>query len=214
MKLSELKKDQKVTIRCKYKTLLVDMNAQVADVRGEVVLLHLIRHEGQVVDFSSPNVQIITIYEDGLDMPRAWTNCKIQRRTVSGREYHALAAPKSSVRVNRRKVPRVVLNLPGKLRVSNLPEGMDIVIHDLGVNGIGIQTDAKIDEHELKHLQIDFIDESMDEDEDDEVIRVEARMVWKKELKNGGYFYGCRLNHMEENLGYYVANKIRENRES
>ena len=209
MKLSELKKDQKVTIRCKFKTLLVDMNAQVAEIRGDVILLHLIRHDGQVVDFSSPNVQIITIYEDGLDMPRAWVNCKIQRRTVGGKEYHALAAPKTSVRVNRRKVPRVVMNVPGKLRVTNEPDGLDIIIHDLCVNGIGIQTEAKIDEHELKHLQIDFVDEEAD----DEVIKVEARMVWKKEMKGGGYFYGCRLNHTEENLGYYIANKIRERRE-
>ena len=209
MKLSELRKDQKVTIRCKFKTLLVDMNAQVAEIRGEVILLNLIRHEGQVVDFSSPNVQIITIYEDGLDMPRAWVNCKIQRRTVGGREYHALAAPKPSVRVNRRKVPRILMNVPGKLRVTNEPDGLDIIIHDLCVNGIGIQTEVKIDEHELKHLQIDFVDEEADE----EVIKVEARMVWKKELKSGGYFYGCRLNHTEENLGYYIANKIRERRE-
>ena len=81
MKISELKKGQKVTVRCKYKTLLVDMDAVVAGVRSEVVLLELIRHEGQVVDFSSPHVQIITIYEDGLDMPKAWTNCRIQKRT-------------------------------------------------------------------------------------------------------------------------------------
>lgn len=209
MKLSELKKDQKITIRCKFKTLLVDMDARVADIRGEVVLLYLIRHDGQIVDFSSPNVQIITIYEDGLDMPKAWTNCKIQRRTVNGKEYHALAAPKGSVKVNRRKVPRVLLNMPGKLRLSDNPEGLDILIHDLCVNGIGIQTDQKIDEHELRHLQIEFTDEQDDEEIE---IKLEARMVWKKELNQGGFFYGCRLTHMEENLGYYIANKLRENR--
>ena len=117
MKISELKKGQKVTVRCKYKTLLVDMDAVVAGVRSEVVLLELIRHEGQVVDFSSPHVQIITIYEDGLDMPKAWTNCRIQKRTVDGRQYHALAAPKTSVKVNRRKVARVVMNMPGRMSV-------------------------------------------------------------------------------------------------
>lgn len=57
-----------MTIRCKHKTLLVDVKAVVAGVRSDVVLLELIRHEGQVVDFSSPSVQIITIYEDGLDL--------------------------------------------------------------------------------------------------------------------------------------------------
>lgn len=210
MKISELKKGQKVIIRCKHKTLLVDVNAQVAGVRSDVVLLDLIRHDGQVVDFSSPNVQIITIYEDGQDMPKAWTNCRIQRRTVDGKQYHALAAPKNSVRVNRRKVERVVLNLPGKLKVSNTPTGLDILVHDLCVNGIGFQSPVKIEAQELKHLYIQIIDENREEDEE---IRVEARMVWVKELKGGGFFYGCRIANAEENLGYYMADKLREKQE-
>ena len=130
------------------------MDAVVAGVRSEVVLLELIRHEGQVVDFSSPHVQIITIYEDGLDMPKAWTNCRIQKRTVDGRQYHALAAPKNSVRVNRRKVSRIVLDMPGKLKISNQPEDVEIIIHDLCVNGIGIQSPVKIEEQDLRHLYI------------------------------------------------------------
>lgn len=208
MKLSELKKGQDITIRCKFKDMLVDMKAVVADIRGEVVLLNLIRHENQIVDFSSPNVHLITIYEDGLDMPKAWTNCKIQRRTVDGKDYHALAAPKPSVRVNRRKVPRVVLDMPGRLKVTSKPMGIDITVHDLCVNGIGFQSPVKVEEQEHRHLQIEFTDDVVDEDEETE-IKVEARVVWKKELKNGGFYYGCRLTHMEENLGYYVAEKIR-----
>ena len=86
MKISELKKGQKVTIRCKHKTLLVDMEAHVAGVRAEVVLLELIRHDGQIVDFSSPHVQIITIYEEGLDKlqnskkNRGWETVPCARR--------------------------------------------------------------------------------------------------------------------------------------
>lgn len=206
MKISELKKGQKVTIRCKHKTLLADMEAHVAGVRSEVVLLELIRHDGQVVDFSSPHVQIITIYEDGLDMPKAWTNCRIQRRTVDGKQYHALAAPKTSVKVNRRKVARIVLNKPGKLKISNVPDAVDIMIHDLCVNGIGFECPLKIEEQDIRHLYIQFLDEDR---EDEEEIKVEARGVWKKEIPGGGFFYGCRLVNAEENLGYYIAQKMR-----
>ena len=206
MKISELKKGQKVTIRCKHKTLLVDMEAHVAGVRSEVVLLELIRHDGQVVDFSSPHVQIITIYEDGLDMPKPGTNCRIQRRTVDGKQYHALAAPKTSVKVNRRKVARIVLNKPGKLKISNVPDAVDIMIHDLCVNGIGFECPLKIEEQDIRHLYIQFLDEDR---EDEEEIKVEARGVWKKEIPGGGFFYGCRLVNAEENLGYYIAQKMR-----
>ena len=209
MKISELKKGQKVTVRCKHKTLLVDMEAHVAGVRSEVVLLELIRHDGQVVDFSSPHVQIITIYEDGLDMPKAWTNCRIQRRTVDGRQYHALAAPKTSVKVNRRKVSRIILNKSGRLKLSNQSETVEIMIHDLCVNGIGFECPVKIEEQDIRHLYIQFLDEDR---EDEEEIKVEARVVWKKELPEGGFFYGCRLVNAEENLGYYVAGKMREER--
>ena len=212
MKISELKKGQKVTVRCKYKTLLVDMDAVVAGVRSEVVLLELIRHEGQVVDFSSPHVQIITIYEDGLDMPKAWTNCRIQKRTVDGRQYHALAAPKTSVKVNRRKVARVVMNMPGRLKISNAPDGQDILIHDLCVDGIGFECPVKIEEQDVRHLYIQFVDEERDEDEE-EPINVEARVVWKKELPKGGFFYGFRLVNAGENLGYYLADKMRKSQQ-
>ncbi len=212
MKISELKKGQKVTVRCKYKTLLVDMDAVVAGVRSEVVLLELIRHEGQVVDFSSPHVQIITIYEDGLDMPKAWTNCRIQKRTVDGRQYHALAAPRTSVKVNRRKVARVVMNMPGRLKISNAPDGQDILIHDLCVDGIGFECPVKIEEQDVRHLYIQFVDEQRDEDEE-ELINVEARVVWKKELPKGGFFYGCRLVNAGENLGYYLADKMRKSQQ-
>ena len=212
MKISELKKGQKVTVRCKYKTLLVDMDAVVAGVRSEVVLLELIRHEGQVVDFSSPHVQIITIYEDGLDMPKAWTNCRIQKRTVDGRQYHALAAPKTSVKVTRRKVARVVMNMPGRLKISNAPDGQDILIHDLCVDGIGFECPVKIEEQDVRHLYIQFVDEQRDEDEE-EPINVEARVVWKKELPKGGFFYGCRLVNAGENLGYYLADKMRKSQQ-
>ena len=212
MKISELKKGQKVTVRCKYKTLLVDMDAVVAGVRSEVVLLELIRHEGQVVDFSSPHVQIITIYEDGLDMPKAWTNCRIQKRTVDGRQYHALAAPKTSVKVNRRKVARVVMNMPGRLKISNAPDGQDILIHDLCVDGIGFECPVKIEEQDVRHLYIQFVDEQRDEDEE-EPINVEVRVVWKKELPKGGFFYGCRLVNARENVGYYLADKMRKSQQ-
>ena len=127
------------------------MEARVAGVRSEVVLLELIRHDGQIVDFSSPHVHIITIYEDGEDMPKAWTNCRIQRRTVDGRQFHALAAPKASVKVNRRKVSRIIIDKQGKLKISNVPNGVDITIHDLSVNGIGFQCPRKIEEQDVRH---------------------------------------------------------------
>ncbi len=211
MKISDLKKGQKVTIRCKHKSLLVDMEAKVAGVRSEVVLLELIRHDGQVVDFSSPHVHIITIYEDGEDMPKAWTNCRIQRRTVDGRQFHALAAPKTSVKVNRRKVSRIIIDKQGKLKISNVPDGVDITIHDLSVNGIGFHCPRKIEEQDIRHLYIQFLDEDREEEEE---IKVEARVVWKKELPEGAFFYGCRIANAGENLGYYIAEKMRGDRDT
>lgn len=132
-----------------------------------------------------------------------------QRRTVDGRQYHALAAPKTSVKVNRRKVSRIILNKSGRLKLSNQSETVEIMIHDLCVNGIGFECPVKIEEQDIRHLYIQFLDEDR---EDEEEIKVEARVVWKKELPEGGFFYGCRLVNAEENLGYYVAGKMREER--
>lgn len=126
--------------------------------------------------------------------------------------YHALAAPKTSVKVNRRKVARVVMNMPGRLKISNAPDGQDILIHDLCVDGIGFECPVKIEEQDVRHLYIQFVDEQRDEDEE-ELINVEARVVWKKELPKGGFFYGCRLVNAGENLGYYLADKMRKSQQ-
>ena len=32
---------------------------------------------------------------------------------------------------------------------------------------------------------------------------------WKKELPEGAFFYGCRIVNAGENLGYYIAEKMR-----
>ncbi len=99
-----------------------------------------------------------------------------------------------------------MLNKPGKLKISNVPDAIDIMIHDLCVNGIGFECPLKIEEQDIRHLYIQFLDEDR---EDEEGIKVEARGVWKKEIPGGGFFYGCRLVNAEENLGYYIAQKMR-----
>lgn len=210
MKLSELKKGTKLTIRCKQKNLMADVTAYVAEIRGELVFLELVRHDGQVLDFSSPNVDLIAIYEDGLDMPKAWTGCKIQRKVVDGNQYHVMASPRPSVRINRRRVSRVKIELPGVLDIST--GKMDITIYDLSGNGIRIRTTQKVEKQDYRHLRISFKDVNEDEDEDDIQIEVEAKVVWDRELKEGGFYYGCRLTNAGDNLGYYVARKMRESR--
>lgn len=212
MKLSELKKGDKITIRCKQRDMIADVSATIADIRGELIFLELVRHDGQVLDFSSPNVDLIVIYEDGLDMPKAWTRCKIQRKVVEGRQYHVLASPNPSVRINRRRVSRVELGLPGSLDTSTVE--MEITIQNISANGIGFVAPQKIEKQDHRHLRITFTDAAADEDEEDVELRLEARVAWSRELKEGGFFYGCRLTHAEENLGYYVARKMREFRDS
>ena len=127
---------------------------------------------------------------------------------MDGRQFHALAAPKTSVKINRRKVSRIPINKPGKLKISNVPNGVDIMIHDLCVDGIGFECPVKIEEQDIRHLYIQFLDE--DREEEDE-IKVEARVVWKKEMPGGGFFYGCRVVNAGENLAYYITEKIRMN---
>ncbi len=90
-----------------------------------------------------------------------------------------------------------------------MPDPVDIMIHDLCVNGIGFECPVKIEEQDIRHLYIQFLDEDR---EDEEEIKVEARGVWKKEIPGGGFFYGCRLVNAEENLGYYIAGKMRDDK--
>ncbi len=206
MKLTDLKKGQKVTIRCKQKELLVDIDAYVVDVRAEQVFLQLIRHEGKIIDFSSPGVQLITIYEDGMGMPKAWVNCKIERRVIDGRQYHVLTTKKTSVKVNRRSKLRIRLDIPGRLNVTYVPNGIQGTIYDICENGIGVISPVKIEQQEeLKHLQIQFANK----DNNNQVIKVEAKVVWQKRQKNG-YYYGCRLTHVNDRFNKFLAAKIEE----
>ena len=226
MKLTEIKKGTKIQIRCKKKDLLVDLDARVADYFGsEIVLLDLIRVEGQVVDFSSPDVDLIAIYEDGLGMPKAWVRCKIQRKVIEGVAYHALASPYPSVRVNRRKVARVILDYPCKVMLpSNSSAKVEGIVHDLSGVGVGIQLHQKLEKQDYKHLRIEFENTEVDEDEyedydeeDDEEspkIKLEANVIWNRENdKKKDYYYGCRITHAEEALGYFMAARMRKDKD-
>lgn len=209
MKIWELKAGDILTIRCKQGESMVDLKAHIADVRGEIVFLDLIRHEGKILDFSSPNIELIAIYEDGLDLPKAWTKCRIQRQTVAGKPYHVLVSGRSSVRVNRRRVSRVALGLPGSMYVAADDETMDITVVDLCANGIGIVCGKKIEQQGYKNLLIEFTDPGHDDDE----IKVEAKIVWQKKREDGSFRCGCRLVQAEETLAYYIADKMREERD-
>ena len=152
MKLSELKPGTKIQVRCKKKDLIVDLDATVAELYGDVVLLELIRVDGMVVDFSSDDVDLITIYEDGVGMPKAWVRCKIQRKVIDGVAYHALATPYPSVRVNRRKVARVVLDVPCKIILpSDSFADVKGIVHDLSGIGVGIRMKRKLEKQDHKH---------------------------------------------------------------
>ena len=218
MRLYELPKGTEHTIRCKQKDLIADLKAHIVDIKGELILLDLIRSDGKVVDFSSPNVELITIYEDGKEMPKAWTRCKIQRRELEGKQYHILATPNPSVRINRRKVSRVVLDVPCKLTLPSQSEQIDGVVHDLSGIGVGLHTEVKLQKQDFKHLRIEFPNDEVEEDEysdEEPMIRLEANVIWNKEEQKGkkGFYYGCRLTHAEEALGYFMAAKMRGDRE-
>lgn len=212
MKIGEIPANATIQIRVMKDNLRFECMAVVVATRDDGLFLKPIKHDGQLVDFSSPNVRILAFYVSPDRQAFGWSGCRIRRDVYQGKRCHVLTTKHNSVRVNRRKDPRIRTEMNATLRTIMDDKEREIVIRNYSENGIGFVCAQSIPESSWKPVSIVYEDRLQQFG-----VAMRVDVLWCNELSNGLFRYGAHILHPDETWIKYVENKlaeIRENRQS
>ena len=79
MKIGEVPANAKIQIRVMKGEKKFECLAVVVATRDDGLFLTPIKHEGQIIDFSSPNIQILAFYVNSDRQAFGWSGCRIRK---------------------------------------------------------------------------------------------------------------------------------------
>lgn len=208
MKIGEIPANSTIQVRVIKDKLRYECLAVVVATRDDGLFLTPIKHDGQLVDFSSPNVQILAFYVNADHMALGWSGCRIRKDTYQGKRCHLLTTKHASVRVNRRMEPRIRTEMNAVLRTIMDDKEQEIVVRNYSESGIGFVCAKSIAERDWKPVSIIYEDRLQQMG-----ISMRADVLWCNELSNGLFRYGAHILHPDEMWVKYVQRKLAEIRE-
>ncbi len=208
MKISQIPTNAVVQIRVSRGERKFECLAVVVATRENELFLAPIKYEGQIIDFSAENIQIVTFYVNEKRQAYGWSGCRIRKDTYMGKLCHRLATKRDSVRVNRREEPRIRTELNAILRTATDDKEHKIIVRNYSQNGIGFVCSKKIDDRDWQLSSVIFEDPS-------QPFRIVLRVHVLRiiELPNGMYKYGATIQQPDAEWQKYVENKLETIRE-
>lgn len=208
MKIGEIPANSTIQIRVLKDDLKYECLAVVVAKRDDGLFLMPIKHDGQLIDFTSPKVQILVFYVDPDCMTYGWSGCRIRKDTYQGKRCHLLTTKHASVRVNRRMEPRIRTEKNATLRVIMDDREQEIVVRNYSESGIGFVCAKSISERNWRPVTIIYEDGLQQLG-----ISMRVDVLWGNELSNGLFRYGAHILHPDEAWTKYVQHKLVEIKE-
>lgn len=203
MKIGEIPANATIQIRVMKGEMKFECLAVVVATRDDGLYLTPIKYEGQLIDFSSPKIQILAFYVNENRQAFGWSACVIRKEIYQGKLCHLLTTKRDSVRVNRRGEPRIRTELKAVLRTVIDDKEQDIVVRNYSENGIGFVCANRIQERDWPLIAIIYEDRlaplSL-------VMRV--NILRGIELPNGMFKYGAHIQQPDEAWTEYVQKKL------
>ena len=137
MKIGEIPANATIQIRVMKGDMKFECLAVVVATRDDGVCLTAIKHDGQLIDFTSPKIQILVFYVNSDRQAFGWSGCRIRKDTYQGKLCHVLTTKRDSVRVNRRGEPRIRTEMNATLRTLSDDREREIIVRNYSENGIG-----------------------------------------------------------------------------
>lgn len=208
MKIGEIPANATIQIRVMKGEKKFECLAVVVATRDDGLFLTPIKHDGQLIDFSSQNIQILVFYVNADRQAFGWSGCRIRKDTYQGKLCHVLTTKRDSVRVNRRGEPRICTEMNATLRTLSDDREREIVVRNYSENGIGFVCAKSISERDWRPVTIIYEDRLQQ-------LRVVLRadILRGMELPNGLFKYGAHILQPDEAWTKYVQNKLADIRE-
>lgn len=203
MKIGEIPANATIQIRVIKGEMKFECLAVVVATRDDGLYLTPIKHEGQLIDFSSPKIQILAFYVNTDRQAFGWSGCVIRKEIYQGKLCHLLISKRDSVRVNRRGEPRIRTELKAILRTVIDDRERDIVVRNYSENGIGFVCPNKIQERDWPMIAIMYEDVM-----EPFHIVMRVNILREIELPNGMFKYGAHIQQPDEAWTEYVKKKL------
>lgn len=203
MKIGEIPTNSMVQIRVSQGELKYECSAIVVATRDDGLFLTPIKHEDQIIDFSSDKIQILAFYINDKRQVIGWSGCRIRRDTYQGRRCHVLTTKRESVRVNRRSEPRIHTEMNATLRSISDDKEREIIVRNYSENGIGFLSRQDVPQRDWSPIALIFEDMQQALH-----ITMRVHILWRMELSNGVYGFGARILQPDETWINYVQQKM------
>ncbi|MEY8332151.1 hypothetical protein AALB53_03370 [Lachnospiraceae bacterium 47-T17] len=208
MKIGEIPVNTTVQIRVCQNEMRFECTAIVVATRDDGLFLTPIKHNGQLVDFSSDKIQILAFFVNEKKQVLGWSGCRIRRDRYQSKLCHVLTTKRPSVRVNRRSEPRVQTEMNATLRSVSDDKEREIIVRNYCENGIGFLCHQSVPERDWTACSLIFEDaqQSMH-------VIMRVHILRQTEHQGGIYKFGARILSPDPAWTQYVQNKMEELRE-
>ena len=203
MKIGEIPANATIQIRVMKGDMKFECLAVVVATRDDGLYLTPIKHDGQLIDFSSQQIQILAFFVTPERQAFGWSGCVIRKEIYQGKLCHLLTTKHDSVRVNRRGEPRIRTEMKAILRTVIDDKEREIVVRNYSENGFGFVCANSIPERDWSMVAIIYEDrlESFQA-----VMRV--NILRGLEMPNGLFKYGAHIIQPDEAWTKYVRGKL------
>lgn len=203
MKIGEIPANATIQIRVMRGEKKFECMAVVVAKRDDGLYLTPVKHEGQMIDFSSDKIQILVFYVNSDRQAFGWSGCRIRKDTYQGKLCHLLTTKRDSVRVNRRGEPRIRTEMNAILRTPMDDREREIIVRNYSENGIGFVCANSIPEREWRPVTIIYEDRLQQ-------LRVvmHVNILRGMELPSGLFKYGGHILQPDEAWIKYVQRKM------
>lgn len=208
MKIGEIPANSMVQIRVSQGELKYECTAIVVATRDDGLFLAPIKHEEQIIDFSSDKVQILAFYVNEKKQVIGWSGCRIRRDTYQGRRCHVLTTKRDSVYVNRRKEPRIRTEMNATLRSISDDKEREIIVRNYSASGIGFMSRQDVPQRDWSPIALIFEDKQQAMH-----VTMRVHILWRVESANGLYHFGAHILQPDESWTNYVQQKMEELKE-
>lgn len=202
MKLNEIPKGAEVVLTVKDSSTTLDFKTRVRDVIGENGIWVDIIKDGKGRSVSFTGVPVSLSYSAGKGQPAVWSLVTVKLLKVGGELKQAIVTSVAGEVINRRRVYRQKIELPGKVDYGADQE--TVHVKDVSSTGFSFVSDGKGVRHGTSIMLV------LTYEDGDNVITLHGKIVRVQELEKGKLCYGCKFTGRTDLLTKYIRRKKRE----
>ena len=202
MRLNEIPRHSEIVLTVKDSSTTLDFRTRVRDVIGENGIWVDIIKDGKGRSVSFTGVPVSLSYASGNGKPVVWSLVTVKLLKVGGELKQAIVTSVEGEEVNRRRVYRQKINLPGVVDYGADQE--EVMVKDVGSTGFSFISDGNSVRHGTSIMIVCTYQDGETQ------ITLNGKIVRVQDLDDGKICYGCKFIGRTDLLNKYIRRKKRE----